>query len=274
MKIVKVILSVLLILISIVGFIQSEFSPSIFTLLLGILLIPQVSKKIKEAFNQWNNKAIRYTTYGLLFILMGVTVPEVKKSNKNYQTTPNTSNLEKLQKKSRIINLDDKFWDASGKEIKPSKDDITYRIVDFLKHNKSGVKGSKNASEHMHLLIETNSYDKNTLKEIIERIKNRYATFAPEQCNIDFWDSKKAYEKYLEREIFFKNSFDNLMKEFKRTRKPIGDKYEKLKLSWDRKNYPFIAEHYPASISFNNKFYYFPFKDEHYNKIKGNDSKK
>lgn len=274
MKIVKVVLSVLLIFASIGGFLQAKFLPSIFAAILGILLIPWVTEKIKNAFNHWNNRIIRYMTYGLLFFSMGATAPKTNEENVlKPKTTSNTKNFKKTKKK-RIINLDDKYWDANGKEIKPSKDDITYRVIDILKHSKSGTKGRNNASEHMHLLIETSSYEKNILREIAEKIKDRYITFAPEQYNIDFWDNKKAYLKYLEREEFFRTSFDNLMKEFKKNREPIGDKHQELKLNWDKKNYPFIADHYPASISFDNKFYFYPFQNEHYIEVGGENSKK
>ncbi len=105
------------------------------------------------------------------------------------------------------------------------------------------------------------------IKKIAFKIKDEYAQFAPNNCNIDFWDDKKAYKLYLAQQKYYTESFDKLMAEFQRTRVPIGDKHAKLKKEWDKKNYPFIADHLPASITLGNDFGYYRLQDDYYKEV-------
>lgn len=273
MNIFKKIVSVLLVISGIGGFLKGDILPSLFTTILGLILYPDVSENIKKSFIIWKNKGVRYAGYLLLLLIAGASIKKKDIAKDSTEKNIVSTTQKPKKKKVRIINLDDKFWDANGNIIKPTKDDITYRVIEVLKHGKTGEKGSRNASEYMHLLIKTSSYDKDVLKKIAITIKKRYSNFAPKRSNIDLWDNKKAYQKYMEREKYFKTSFDKLMKEFERTRKPIGDKHNKIKENWDKKNYPFIADHYPVSISFDGVFYYYPFHDKHYIDVGGKNSK-
>ena len=110
-------------------------------------------------------------------------------------------------------------------------------------------------------------YSKEILKDIAFQIKNEYAKFAPNNCNVDLWDNKEAYQLYMEREKFLSETFDKLMAEFQRTRVPFADRQEELKRKWDKKNYAFIADHLPASITPENQFLFYMLQDNYYKEI-------
>ena len=88
MNTVKKIVSVLLILSGLGGFIRKDFILAILFILLGVLLYPSISSKIKENFKPWNNKALRYGTYLLIFIISGSFI-----NSKNSSSTTSTNSF-------------------------------------------------------------------------------------------------------------------------------------------------------------------------------------
>ena len=64
------------------------------------------------------------------------------------------------------------------------------------------------------------------------------------------------------------------MKEYRKTSVPYADKLKKLKNNWDKKNYPFIAEHNLSLLNKNDTqsktFSYYPMVDDNYKKFGGN----
>lgn len=70
-KIAKYAIGFILIFASIGAVAQSKFLVSLFYLIIGLVLIPPISEKIKENFALWQNKNIRYISYVVLFILAG-----------------------------------------------------------------------------------------------------------------------------------------------------------------------------------------------------------
>jgi hypothetical protein len=84
MKIAKYILSIFLI-IGGFGFIaKGNFIVGLFTLILGVILLPPISEKIKGQVKFFKNKNIRYGIYIGLFIIAGVLMP--KKNTENFNS--------------------------------------------------------------------------------------------------------------------------------------------------------------------------------------------
>lgn len=94
MKTFKKIVSVLLI----VGGIGMAFENSILSgiclIILGVLLFPTISDKLKEVIKFWNKKGIRYGSYVLLFILTGVFSGEMKETSSNVYVKSSPSNYQ------------------------------------------------------------------------------------------------------------------------------------------------------------------------------------
>ncbi|MEL4308940.1 hypothetical protein [Joostella sp. CR20] len=274
MKVIKYIASVLLIISALGGISKGDFLTGLLFLILGIIILPPVSDILKEKFKLWQNKAVRYITYITFILIAGATIdkPEMNDSSSSQEeprvVDKNTKN------KVRYINLDKTYYDENMKKVEPDDNDVIYRVVEELKHdkNKGRVKGGDN--EVIALLVEVDSYDEQDLKKIIKDLKKEYAQFTPDNCFLDLWDDKKAYETYLAREDYIKKSFNKLMDEYQKTAVPIGDKHSKLKRKWDEKNYPFIADHNIASSDFTGLYSYFPLQDDYYKEIGGEKYKK
>lgn len=83
MNTVKKIVSVLLLFSGLGGLIRKDFIPAFLFILLGILLYPTISSKIKESFKPWNNKVVRYGAYLLIFIISGVFISSKDNSSTN-----------------------------------------------------------------------------------------------------------------------------------------------------------------------------------------------
>lgn len=264
MKIIKIVLSVLFILGGIGVIMQGSTISGVFSIALGVILIPQVGEKVKESYSIWKIRSVRYGLYIVLFILVGMFNDEAKNHSPN--TIKSTINQEP-KNTVRYINLDKNYYDKKGNKIEPNDNDITYRVVEKLEHlkNKGRVKDAN--SEIITLLINVNKYSEKIIKHIAVELKKEYSTFAPNKSVIDLWDDKDAYLKYLEREKYFSKSYEKLMEEYRRTRVPIANKYKELKRKWDKSNYIFIANHQVGILDLNGSFSYFPLKDDYYKEI-------
>ncbi|MFK7101056.1 hypothetical protein V3471_08705 [Flavobacterium oreochromis] len=178
---------------------------------------------------------------------------------------------EKVSKKNyrpKFFDLDGKYYDENDKEIKPTENDITYRVVEILNHVKNEGREEKFNNEVISLLIEVNKIDEISMKDIIFDIKNKYAKFAPDNCLIELWDNKKAYDLMIARDKYAGKTFDDLMAKYKATGKPIGDEHQKLKDKWDKENYVFIADHNIATLMEGSIFKYYMLRDSHYAEMK------
>lgn len=275
MKVVKYILGVFFILGGISALVQGAFGAGLLTAILGALFLPPVSDALKEKFKFWQNKAVRYVSYIVLFGIVGVFMPKDVTTKSSSSKEDITENIEQEKSnKPRIINLDKVTLDSNMKKITPTENDITYRVVEVLKHNKQEGRIRNANSEQIVLLVEVSNYDEDVIKQIAFKLKDEYAKFAPKNCMIELWDDKKAYELLLERDKYISESFDDLMEKFQRTGKPIGDEHEKLKRKWDEKNYAFIADHNPATIAEGRIFWYYMLQDDYYKEVGGKNYKK
>ena len=255
---------------------KAFFSAMIF-LLIALLLLPNLTDFWRSKLPFLKNKLMKF---GLLFILFFIGVSTNPKISKN-KTKKNTEDNSKIVEESKesenkieIINLDKVYYDANGNKKNPDENDITFKIIEILKHEKNEARESENNFENLNVLIKVNSYKKEDIEKIAFKIKDEYADFAPDNCNLDLWDDKKAYELYLEQQKYYTDSFDQLMEEFERTRKPIGERHQQLKEKWDKKNYPFIADHNVGSIMLGNVFSYYQLQDDYYKRMGGKNFKK
>ncbi len=74
MKVLKYILSILLMLSALGGLFSGEFLTGLFFLILGIIILPPISEKLNNKISFWKNKGVRYATYLVLFILAGSSI--------------------------------------------------------------------------------------------------------------------------------------------------------------------------------------------------------
>lgn len=76
MKVAKYILGILFIITGLGVITQKSIIAGIAFALLGIVLLPKVSDKLKENVSFWQNKIVRYISYIILFTIAGATVPK------------------------------------------------------------------------------------------------------------------------------------------------------------------------------------------------------
>lgn len=260
--------------------IDKAFLSAIIFLLIGLLLLPTLTEFWRSKIPFLKNKLIKIGSIFILFIIAVSTNPNISKNKtkkdveiSNENVSPNKKSKQS-ENEVEIIDLDKISYDVDGNKKNPDENDITFKIIEVLKHDKNEARESENNFENLSVLVKINSYKKEDVEKIAFKIKNDYADFAPDNCNLDLWDDKKAFETYLEQQKYYTSSFDELMKEFQRTRKPIGEKHQQLKEKWDRKNYPFIADHNIGSIMLGNVFSYYQLQDDYYKKMGGKNYKK
>lgn len=159
MKIVKIVIAVILIIAAFGGFITGEALPSIFMLVLGILLIPIVKEIIIKNLKFWNNKAIRYGSYIGLLILASFFIDSDKYAN---QQQPQ----EQPQQ------------EEPAKEITPPKKQVKFS-ADYDKSKLYGdwelTQTFEEATPNKITKIEDNSED----VKILHLTKNKYQTSYP-----------------------------------------------------------------------------------------------
>ena len=279
-KMAKYVIIVGFLLVGLFAMISNSFIGGLLFVLIGIVSIPTMSKKYQEKYPFWENKIIRRGTLAVLaltgFVIMGSQVDTTKEISKNTNVTQKSDKPSKNE--IRAIELSKIYFDANGKEVKPDENDVTYKIIEVLNNEKNKARESKNNWQVLSIIIDTKFKDAKSVEIITNNIKDTYINFAPDNYVVEVWDSKKAYLKNIERGKHATQSLDRLMEEFRKTRIPYGDKLQKLKDNWDKKNYPFIAEH-KLSLLYRNDtqqktFEYYPMVDGNYKKFGGKNIKK
>ena len=76
MKVAKYILGILFIITGLGVITQTSIITGIAFVILGVVLLPTVSDKLKENVSFWQNKIVRYVSYIVLFTIAGATVPK------------------------------------------------------------------------------------------------------------------------------------------------------------------------------------------------------
>jgi len=274
-KMAKYAIGIGVLLVGLVAMFSNSFIGGLMFVLVGSAIIPPISEKHKERYPFWRNKTIRWTSLGIVafagIIIMG-----------NQGASINDASDEKTTKKVdsppendiRAIDLSKIYYDANGKEVTADDNDVTYKIVEVLSNEKNKARESKNNWQVLSVLIKTKFKDAKSVEIITNNIKDNYINFAPDNYVVEIWNNKKAYLKNIEREKYATQTFDKLMKEYRKTRVPYADKLKKLKDNWDKKNYPFIAEHNLSLLNKNDTqsktFSYYPMVDDSYKKFGGN----
>jgi len=268
------ILGISLIIFGLYSIFKSSVFGGFLLFIVGIAILPPISAQNKIKYPFWNNNLLRRSVLGIL-AFMGLMISNIDDSkNKEDNNSNEVESKEAKTNKVELFNLGKVRFDENGKKVQPDSNDVTYRVIEVLDHSKNEAQKEEDNFENLHILIETSNKERETLKQILEEIRLEYATFAPENCNIDLWDDKKAYQAYLEQQNYYTSSFEKLMEEFQKTRVPIGEKHKLLKENYDRKHYPFIADHQIASISLGNNFEYYTLQDDYYTQVGGKNMKK
>ena len=78
MRIVKFIIGALFIIAALGMFAQKEILAGLISVVLGAIILPPVSEKIKEKFQQWNSKVIRYISYAVLLVIISISTNKTK----------------------------------------------------------------------------------------------------------------------------------------------------------------------------------------------------
>lgn len=95
MKTLKKIVSVLFIIGGLGMASENSILSGICLIILGVLLFPTVSDKLKESIKLWNKKGIRYGSYALLFILVGAFSGEMEENSfSGYTKSSKSSNYQ------------------------------------------------------------------------------------------------------------------------------------------------------------------------------------
>ncbi len=117
MKVVKYILGVLFILGGIGSLLNGAFVAGFLIFILGALFLPPISDSLKEKFKFWQNKAVRYISYIVLFGIIGTLMPKDLPQNNETDTTKEYKSVEakKITPKQKKLNF--KTCNYSGDEF-------------------------------------------------------------------------------------------------------------------------------------------------------------
>lgn len=77
MKTFKYVLGVLILLCSFAAFAESSVGAGLSSIILGLVILPPISDKLKEKFSFWQKKPVRYVSYVALLAIIGATAPDM-----------------------------------------------------------------------------------------------------------------------------------------------------------------------------------------------------
>ena len=75
MKTFKYVLGVLILLCSFAAFAEGSVGAGLSSIVLGLVILPAISDKLKEKFSFWQKKPVRYVSYVALLAIIGATLP-------------------------------------------------------------------------------------------------------------------------------------------------------------------------------------------------------
>ena len=81
MKTFKYVLGVLILLSSFAAFAESSVGAGLSSIILGLVILPPISDKLKEKFSFWQKKPVRYVSYVALLAIIGATLPNKDSSS-------------------------------------------------------------------------------------------------------------------------------------------------------------------------------------------------
>lgn len=106
MKVAKYILAVITLLLSVYAFIDKRILFGIMLLIIGALILPPISDKLKEKFSFWNNRIVRYVSLFVLLMIGATNLPPARDTTIiNYiQKETNDKALNELKKLESVGN--------------------------------------------------------------------------------------------------------------------------------------------------------------------------
>lgn len=181
MKVAKYILGILFIITGLGVITQKSIIAGIAFALLGIVLLPKVSDKLKENVSFWQNKIVRYVSYIVLFTIAGATVPK----------SPETSSSKEENKPKIVIKTEENAREQEPATAQKEEPLIKYEIQEDL----TTVIRYDKAPSYFVLIDKVNLKNDSFVTEI-ERVINKIVSEKGGKITIDFFDDKKALELY------------------------------------------------------------------------------
>ena len=181
MKVAKYILGILFIITGLGVITQKSIIAGIAFALLGIVLLPKVSDKLKENVSFWQNKIVRYVSYIVLFTIAGATVPK----------SPETPSSKEENKPKIVIKTEENAREQEPATAQKEEPLIKYEIQEDL----TTVIRYDKAPSYFVLIDKVNLKNDSFVNEI-ERVINKIVSEKGGKITIDFFDDKKALELY------------------------------------------------------------------------------
>lgn len=181
MKVAKYILGILFIITGLGVITQKSIIAGIAFALLGIVLLPKVSDKLKENVSFWQNKIVRYISYIILFTIAGATVPKSAETS-----SPKEENKPKI-----VIKTEENAREQEPATAQKEEPLIKYEIQEDL----TTVIRYDKAPSYFVLIDKVNLKNDSFVTEI-ERVINKIVSEKGGKITIDFFDDKKALELY------------------------------------------------------------------------------
>lgn len=181
MKVAKYILGILLIITGLGVITQKSIITGIAFVILGVVLLPTVSDKLKENVSFWQNKIVRYVSYIVLFTIAGATVPK----------SAETSSSKEENKPKIVIKTEENTTEQEPATAQKEEPLIKYEIQEDL----TTVIRYDKAPSYFVLIDKVNLKNDSFVNEI-ERVINKIVSEKGGKINIDFFDDKKALELY------------------------------------------------------------------------------
>ena len=181
MKVAKYILGILFIITGLGVITQKSIITGIAFVILGVVLLPTVSDKLKENVSFWQNKIVRYVSYIVLFTIAGATVPK----------SAETSSSKEENKPKIVIKTEENTTEQEPATAKKEEPLIKYEIQEDL----TTVIRYDKAPSYFVLIDKVNLKNNDFIAEI-ERVINKIVSEKGGKITIDFFDDKKALELY------------------------------------------------------------------------------
>ena len=181
MKVAKYILGILFIITGLRVITQKSIIAGIAFALLGVILLPKVSDKLKENVSFWQNKIVRYVSYIVLFTIAGATVPK----------SAETSSSKEENKPKIVIKTEENTTEQEPATAQKEEPLIKYEIQEDL----TTVIRYDKAPSYFVLIDKVNLKNDSFVTEI-ERVINKIVSEKGGKITIDFFDDKKALELY------------------------------------------------------------------------------
>ena len=181
MKVAKYILGILFIITGLGVITQKSIITGIAFVILGVVLLPTVSDKLKENVSFWQNKIVRYVSYIVLFTIAGATVPK----------SAETSSSKEENKPKIVIKTEENTTEQEPATAQKEEPLIKYEIQEDLT---TVIRYDKAPS--YFVLIDKVNLKKDSFLTEIERVINKIVSEKGGKITIDFFDNKKALELY------------------------------------------------------------------------------